>query len=99
RTIPMSHHYRLSALCLAGVTLAVAAGGASLNYPDTKRGNQVDDYHGTRVEDPYRWLEDDVRESKEVADWVAAENKVTFAYLNSIPERDAIKKRVTELWN
>jgi prolyl oligopeptidase len=95
----MSHHYWLSALCLAGVTLAVSAGGASRKYPDTKRGDQVDDYHGTKVADPYRWLEDDVRESKDVADWVAEENKVTFAYLKQIPEREAIKKRITELWN
>src|SRR5437868_10892049 len=95
----MSHHLWLSALCLAGLTLAASAGGASLNYPQTKRGDVVEDYHGTRVADPYRWLEADVRESKEVADWVAAENRVTFAYLNRIPERDAIKKRITELWN
>jgi prolyl oligopeptidase len=95
----MSHHCWLSALLLAAVTFAVSAGGTTLKYPNTKRGDQVDDYHGIKVADPYRWLEDDVRESMEVADWVAAENKVTFAYLNSIPERDAIKKRVTELWN
>jgi prolyl oligopeptidase len=95
----MSHHCWLSALLLTAVTFAVSAGGATLKYPDTKRGDQVDDYHGTKVADPYRWLEDDVRESKAVADWVAAENKVTFAYLNGIPERDTIKKRVTELWN
>ncbi len=95
----MSHHYWLSALCVAGVTLAASAGGTSLKYPDTKRGDQVDDYHGTKVADPYRWLEADVRESRKVAAWVAAENKVTFAYLNSIPQRDAIKKRITDLWN
>src|SRR5262249_40157175 len=46
-----------------------------------------------------RWLEEDVRTSKEVADWVAEQNKVTFAYLKAIPEREAIKKRLTELWN
>src|SRR5258708_5310984 len=95
----MSHHCWLSALFLLAMTLAVSAGGAGLKYPDTKRGDQVDDYHGTQVADPYRWLEADVRESKEVADWVAAENEVTFAYLKSIPEREPIKKRITELWN
>jgi len=59
----------------------------------------VDVYHGVKVPDPYRWLEDDVRESNEVADWVAAQNKQTFAYLHAIPERDRIEKRLTSLWN
>jgi prolyl oligopeptidase len=68
-------------------------------YPETRRVEQVDDYHGTPVRDPYRWLENDVREDKEVADWVAAQNKVTSGYLEAIPERDAIKRRLTELWN
>src|SRR5262249_19163448 len=65
----------------------------------TKKGDQMDDYHGTKVADPYRWLEGDVRENKAVAEWVAEENKVTFAYLGKIPERDAIKTRLTDLWN
>ena len=71
----------------------------TMKYPATKRGNQVDEYHGVKVADPYRWLEQDVRKSKEVADWVAAENKVTDAYLAKIPQRDRIRKRLTELWN
>jgi prolyl oligopeptidase len=95
----MSLHFWLSALCLTSLTLAVSAGGASRKYPETKRGDLVENYHGTKVADPYRWLEADVRESRDVADWVAAENEVTFAYLKSIPERDAIKKRITDLWN
>ena len=95
----MAHHFWLSAFCLASLTLAVSAGGTSLKYPDTKRGDQVDDYHGTKVADPYRWLETDVRTSKDVADWVAEENKITFAYLKDIPARDLIKKRITDLWN
>ncbi|MBN9120424.1 MAG: S9 family peptidase [Planctomycetes bacterium] len=70
-----------------------------LKYPDTKRGDVVDDYHGTKVADPYRWLEDDVRKSKDVAAWVEAENKVTFGFLESIPQREPIKKRITDLWN
>jgi prolyl oligopeptidase len=78
---------------------AAAAAGQPLTYPDTRRVDQVDDYHGTKVPDPYRWLEDDVRKSKDVADWVEAENKVTFGYLEAIPERDALKRRLTELWN
>lgn len=59
----------------------------------------MDELHGVKVPDPYRWLEDDVRESKDVAGWVAAKNKETFAYLASIPQREAIKTRLTELWN
>ena len=67
--------------------------------PQTKKVEQVDDYHGIKVADPYRWLEDDVRESKEVAEWVAAENKVTNAFLEKIPQRGEVQKRLTELWN
>ena len=52
-----------------------------------------------RVADPYRWLEDDVRESPDVAAWVEAQNKVTFGYLKQIPQREAIEKRLTELWD
>jgi prolyl oligopeptidase len=75
------------------------AAGEPLKYPKTKRVDHVDLYHGVKVSDPYHWLEEDVREDKEVADWVAAENKVTFAYLRTISERDAIKRRLTELWD
>ncbi len=66
-------------------------------YPVTATTNQVDDYHGTLVADPYRWLEDDNSEATKA--WVQAENKVTFDYLAQIPERAAIKQRITELWN
>ena len=85
---------------LFGVLLAMpSANAADFKYPETKRGPQVDEYHGTEVADPYRWLEDDVRESKEVAVWVESQNEVTFEYLKSLPEREAIEKRLTELWN
>lgn len=81
------------------LTFQLRAQETNLVYPETKIVDQVDNFHGTDVADPYRWLEDDVRESKDVADWVAAQNKVTFAYLKSIPGRDAVEKRITELWN
>ncbi len=68
-----------------------------VEYPKTKKIEQTDDYHGTKVADPYRWLEDD--NSAETKAWVEAQNKVTFAYLNTIPEREKIKNRLTELWN
>ncbi len=61
----------------AFATFSVTAQETKLKYPETKKGEVVDDYHGTKVADPYRWLEDDVRKSKDVADWVEAENKVT----------------------
>lgn len=71
----------------------------NLVYPQTKTVEQIDDFHGTKVEDPYRWLEDDVRTSKDVADWVEAQNKLTIDFLKSIPQRETIQKRMTELWN
>ena len=70
-----------------------------MSYSPTKKIDHVDELHGVQVPDPYRWLEDDVRVSTDVADWVAAKNKETFAYLGSIPQREAIKSRLTELWN
>ena len=78
---------------------SIAADGAKLKYPDTATGEVVEDYHGTQVPDPYRWLEDDVRTSKEVEAWVEAENAVTMPYLESIPEREQIINRLTELWD
>ena len=66
-------------------------------YPDTERGDVVDNYFGTEVPDPYRWLEDDASEA--TAAWVEAENAVTFDYLAQIPFRDAIRRRLTEIWN
>jgi prolyl oligopeptidase len=86
-------------LIFALMTLPLAAPAGEIEYPAAKKVEQTDDYHGRKVDDPYRWLEDDVRTSKEVADWVAAENRVTNAFLESIPEREKIKKRLTELWN
>lgn len=70
-----------------------------LEYPQTKTVDTVDDYHGTEVADPYRWLEDDVRESPEVAEWVAAQNEVTDAYLETLPMRDLFAERLAALWN
>ncbi len=74
-----------------------------LAYPPTERGEQVDTYEGpegaVEVADPYRWLEEDVRESDRVAAWVAQQQALTEAYLSSLPEREAFKKRLAELWN
>ena len=68
-----------------------------IKYPVTKKVDQVDEYFGTPVADPYRWLEDD--NSEETAEWVIAENAVTDAYLSEIPFREKIIDRLTELWN
>lgn len=85
---------------LALVVLASGAGGPDnvpLAYPKAKTVEQVDDYHGVKVSDPYRWLED--TDSAETHQWVEAENKLTFSYLDQIPYRGAIRDRLLKLWN
>jgi prolyl oligopeptidase len=89
----------LSCVILAGAAAVGQTAEKALEYPQTRRIEHFDVYHGTRVADPYRWLEDDARTSKAVADWIAAENKVTMAYLAAIPERERIRGRLTQLWN
>jgi prolyl oligopeptidase len=66
-------------------------------YPLSRKTDQVDNYHGSLVSDPYRWLEDP--NTQETKDWVEAQNQVTFAYLNQIPHREKIKQRLTQLWD
>lgn len=78
---------------------ATAAPAPMLAYPDTLRGDTVDPQFGVDVADPYRWLEDDVRVNPKVAEWVAAQNKVTDAYLATLPGREMFKQRMTELYN
>ena len=70
---------------------------SAFQYPNTRRDNTEDSYHGTKVTDPYRWLED--TESEETANWVEAQNKVTFDYLRNISTRQPIVDRLTSLWN
>ncbi|MHB9000589.1 MAG: prolyl oligopeptidase family serine peptidase [Thermoanaerobaculia bacterium] len=90
---------RTITLVAAALLALPALGETKLNYPDTKKIDHKDTYHGTEVADPYRWLEDDVRESKDVRAWVDAQNKVTFAYLEKLPTRAAIETRLTKVWN
>jgi prolyl oligopeptidase len=102
----MNRHLALFILILAGMIVPAGWAGetpapqtARIEYPKTRRIDHVDTYFGVKVPDPYRWLEADVRHDKAVADWVAAENQVTTRYLESIPERESIRRRLTELWN
>jgi prolyl oligopeptidase len=69
----------------------------ALTYPVTPKVNQVDEYHGVKVDDPYRWLED--ANSAGTQAWVSAQNQLTQGFLNQIPERAAIRQRLTQLWN
>lgn len=69
----------------------------ALNYPETKKVDTVTNYFGTEVKDPYRWLEDD--RSAETESWVEKQNEVTYDYLESIPYREELNNRLTELWN
>ena len=66
-------------------------------YPETRKVEQVDDYHGTRIADPYRWLEDPDSENTEA--WVESQNEVTQAFFETIQSRESIRERLGELWN
>jgi prolyl oligopeptidase len=79
------------------VLIASVSMAQALRYPTARKAEQTDDYHGVKVADPYRWLEDD--RSAEAAAWVKAENEVTFSYLEKIPYRAQIMKRLEELYN
>ncbi|HNO80347.1 MAG TPA: prolyl oligopeptidase family serine peptidase [Phycisphaerae bacterium] len=88
------------AFCFVTLVAVAAAGCAEqrhFEYPVARKGDVVDTYHGTKVPDPYRWLEDP--DSPESREWIEAENKLTFGYLEGIPQREKIQKRLTELWN
>jgi prolyl oligopeptidase len=88
-------------LCFAFLGFAVHAvdrpTAGTLVYPKAKTVGQVDDYHGVKVADPYRWLED--TDSADTKSWVEEENKLTFGYLDQIPYRKSIRDRMTKLWN
>ncbi len=89
---------RISAFLLVFAFLAASVPAqGKFEYPKPRRGDQVDEYHGTKVADPYRWMED--TDSAETQSWIEAENKLTDAYLATIPEREKIKNRLTEIWN
>ncbi len=85
----------VSVLLVAGSLGAQTA--SPLSYPVAARGTQVDDYHGTSIADPFRWLED--VDAPATTAWVAAQNRLTDAFLAAIPQRTAIRNRLTQLWN
>ncbi len=87
----------LAVLSLITVLASCAKETRSVKYPVTKTVDQVDDYFGVKVPDPYRWLEDD--NAAEVKEWVKAENEVTFGYLAQIPFREKIRSRLTDIYN
>ena len=97
----MQNRILLAALLLAGCGTShepVKGSMKKIAYPETRKDTTVvDDYFGTKVADPYRWLENDT--SAETADWVKRENEVTQAYLADIPFRDSIAKRYEEILN
>jgi prolyl oligopeptidase len=92
-----THVIGAATLILALPMFAPNLDAQTCTVPKAKTVNVVDDYHGTKVADPYRWLED--VDSPETKAWVEAENCVTFAFLKKIPERKAIERRLTEVWN
>lgn len=98
----MKHGFTVAALTgllSLNVLMSGFLSAQELTYPETKTVEIVDEYHGVKVLDRFQWLENDVRVDEEVADWVAAQNKVTFAYLESLPYRKEIEQRLTELWD
>lgn len=90
-------HVAMSVMMTLTAGSLAAQQNAPLAYPVTKKVDTVDDYHGKKIADPYRWLEDD--HSAETKEWVDAQNKVTQDYLATIPFRGKIKQRLEALWN
>ncbi|HZO21281.1 MAG TPA: hypothetical protein VFB37_02170, partial [Steroidobacteraceae bacterium] len=88
---------RLLLLMMSAGLVAVTLAGASLTYPPAARGNHVDTYHGVKVPDPYRWMEN--IDSPQTRSWVQAEDRLSRAYLDALPGRDAITQRLKRIWN
>ena len=87
-----------TALILVGCNSSISKNQTnSVTYPSTKKVDTITNYFGTQVKDPYRWLEDDM--SQQTAQWVENQNQTTFGYLDNIPFREALKQRLTKLWN
>jgi prolyl oligopeptidase len=89
-----SRFISLLVVCSLFTSLAFAQ---KYEYPKPKKVDQTDNYHGTVVSDPYRWME--TTDTPELTSWIEAENKLTDSYFEQIPQREAIKDRLTKLWN
>jgi len=96
---PLGRATIFAGLMMCVATPALAATADAIVYPDTVRDDVTETQFGEEIADPYRWLENDARADKAVGDWVAAENKATDRYLDTLPGRDAIRARLTKLWN
>ncbi len=83
-------------LALFSMLASAAPAQTKYDYPSARKADQTDDYHGVKVADPYRWLESYTDETQA---WIDAENRLTDSYLATIPQREGIKERLTELWN
>jgi prolyl oligopeptidase len=93
----MHHGHATRIAFVLALLQATLLAQSPMKYPQPRKGDVVDDYFGTKVADPYRWMED--LNAAEVKQWVDAENAVTFKYLDSLSQRDPLKKRITELYN
>ncbi len=90
-------HPHATSLAIGLAVACVVSAQTRLQYPQSRRSDHVDTYFGEKVPDPYRWLED--VDSPETLQWIAAENKLTFSYLDSIPQRESVRRRLTDLYN
>lgn len=91
------HHMKKTITLSAIVCTLVMNAQTKINYPETKKIDHIDTYFGEKINDPYRWLEDDRSADTEM--WVKKQNVVTNAYLNKIPYRNQLKTRMEQLWN
>ncbi len=98
-SLKTSSQHGLAHLAINGMFLMTMVQAQQFEYPPTEKDSQIDDYHGKTVADPYRWLENDVRESPNVHAWVEAQNRVTFDYLERLPYRQEISELLTALWD
>jgi prolyl oligopeptidase len=97
------HHALAAILCVLAVAawtlVAVKAQKEPLKYPQPRKGDVVDDYQGTKVADPYRWMEDAPEASADLRSWIQAENAVTSGYFTSLPVREELRKKIGDLWD
>ena len=87
----------LSLVTVLSVLVLTIPAQKGFDYPKARKADQVDDFHGTKVYDPYRWMED--TGSAETQSWIEAQNKIANSYFETIPQRARIRERLTELWN